>query len=233
MAGTIPPSPTSAWMMREGSSAWNSQPLPKMGGTTYGVQARSTLILAARPCNSSEAIRVDFTVNGFSTVPGQDLYVVGSVPELGSWDTTKAIKLNYVSSSQWSGPVFFFASKGAAIQYKYLWKQGGTTTYEGSDSRQYVAILSGVGGWPGVIANAELDPRVRNGALGFIGAVGAFGVVFLVRNFAQNAVRHVELFRQFSVNTGEVVGTGLFLIIVGMVVGAVGSAIAVSRFLDV
>jgi len=68
---------------------------------------------------------------------------------------------------------------------------------------------------------------------GLIGAVGAFGVVFLVRNFAQNAVRHVELFRQFSVNTGEVVGTGLFLIIVGMIVGALGSAIAVSRFLDV
>ena len=27
------------------------------------------------------------------------------------------------------------------------------------------------GGWPGVIANAELDPRLRNGALGFTGAV--------------------------------------------------------------
>ena len=37
-------------------------------------------------------------------------------------------------------------------------------------ARQYVAILSGVGGWPGAIANAEIDPRVRNGALGFIGA---------------------------------------------------------------
>ena len=35
---------------------------------------------------------------------------------------------------------------------------------------QYVAILSGVGGWPGAVANAEVDPRVRNGALGFTGA---------------------------------------------------------------
>src|SRR5579884_3910345 len=35
---------------------------------------------------------------------------------------------------------------------------------------QYVAILSGVGGWPGAVANAEIDPRVRNGALGFTGA---------------------------------------------------------------
>ena len=125
--------------------AWNSQPLAKMAGTTYGVQARSTLVLAARPCNSSEAIRVDFTVNGFTTVPGQDLYVVGSVPELGNWDTSKAIKLNWVSSSQWSGPVFFLASKGAAIQYKYIWKQGATTTYEGGSNRNYTVPSTGSG----------------------------------------------------------------------------------------
>jgi cell division transport system permease protein len=68
---------------------------------------------------------------------------------------------------------------------------------------------------------------------GLIGALGAFGVVFLVRNFAQHAVRHVELFHEFAVSTNEVVGTGIFLVIVGMLVGAVGSAIAVSRFLDV
>jgi PQQ-dependent dehydrogenase (methanol/ethanol family) len=35
---------------------------------------------------------------------------------------------------------------------------------------QYVAILCGIGGWPGAIANAPIDPRVRNGALGFAGA---------------------------------------------------------------
>ncbi|MBV8981158.1 MAG: ABC transporter permease [Acidimicrobiia bacterium] len=68
---------------------------------------------------------------------------------------------------------------------------------------------------------------------GLIGALGAFGVVYLVRNFAQHAVRHVELFHEFAVSTNEVIGTGIFLIVVGMIVGAVGSAIAVSRFLDV
>jgi glucose dehydrogenase len=47
---------------------------------------------------------------------------------------------------------------------------GQPVTYWGSDGMQYVAIMSGVGGWPGVIANAELDPRIRNGALGFTGA---------------------------------------------------------------
>jgi lanthanide-dependent methanol dehydrogenase len=47
---------------------------------------------------------------------------------------------------------------------------GQPVTYQGSDGRQYVAILSGVGGWPGVVADAQVDPRVRNAALGFAGA---------------------------------------------------------------
>jgi glucose dehydrogenase len=47
---------------------------------------------------------------------------------------------------------------------------GQPISYRGSDGQQYIAILSGVGGWPGVVANAEVDPRVRNSALGFTGA---------------------------------------------------------------
>ena len=60
---------------------------------------------------------------------------------------------------------------------KPLWKFhsgsgliGQPVTYQGADGVQYVAIVSGVGGWPGVVANAQVDPRVRNGALGFVGA---------------------------------------------------------------
>jgi PQQ-dependent dehydrogenase (methanol/ethanol family) len=47
---------------------------------------------------------------------------------------------------------------------------GQPVTYRGSDGNQYIAVLSGVGGWPGAIANSEIDARVRNGALGFNGA---------------------------------------------------------------
>jgi glucose dehydrogenase len=60
---------------------------------------------------------------------------------------------------------------------KLLWKFragsgfiGQPITYKGSDGRQYIAILDGVGGWSGAIAHADIDPRVRNGALGFTGA---------------------------------------------------------------
>jgi PQQ-dependent dehydrogenase (methanol/ethanol family) len=50
---------------------------------------------------------------------------------------------------------------------------GQPVTYQGKDGRQYIAMLSGVGGWAGAIANAgaDLDPQVRNGALGYSGAM--------------------------------------------------------------
>jgi alcohol dehydrogenase (cytochrome c) len=47
---------------------------------------------------------------------------------------------------------------------------GQPVTYNGADGAQYVAILSGAGGWPAALAAAKVDPRVRNAALGFVGA---------------------------------------------------------------
>jgi PQQ-dependent dehydrogenase (methanol/ethanol family) len=48
---------------------------------------------------------------------------------------------------------------------------GQPISYRGPDGRQYVAILSGVGGWAGAIVSAQLDPRDPTGALGFVNAV--------------------------------------------------------------
>lgn len=44
-------------------------------------------------------------------------------------------------------------------------------TYTGPDDKQYVAILSGVGGWAGAIVAGELDPDDPTAALGFVGAM--------------------------------------------------------------
>jgi alcohol dehydrogenase (cytochrome c) len=77
---------------------------------------------------------------------------------------------------------------------------GQPVTYMGSDGAQYVAILSGVGGWAGAIANSDIDPRVRAGALGYNGATqdlpaytsgGSSLLVFsLPRAAAQNKPRN-------------------------------------------
>ena len=45
---------------------------------------------------------------------------------------------------------------------------GQPTTYRGPDGRQYVAILSGVGGWAGAVVAGDLDVRDGTAALGFV-----------------------------------------------------------------
>ncbi|RWM75608.1 methanol/ethanol family PQQ-dependent dehydrogenase [Mesorhizobium sp.] len=48
---------------------------------------------------------------------------------------------------------------------------GQPVTYRGPDGHQYVAILSGVGGWAGAIVSGDLDPRDATAALGFANAM--------------------------------------------------------------
>ncbi|MFL6844035.1 MAG: PQQ-dependent dehydrogenase, methanol/ethanol family [Allosphingosinicella sp.] len=44
-------------------------------------------------------------------------------------------------------------------------------SYRGPDGRQYVAVLTGVGGWAGAIVSAQLDPRDPTAALGMVNAM--------------------------------------------------------------
>jgi PQQ-dependent dehydrogenase (methanol/ethanol family) len=45
---------------------------------------------------------------------------------------------------------------------------GQPISYRGPDGKQYVAVLSGVGGWSGAIVSGGLDPRDGTAALGFV-----------------------------------------------------------------
>ena len=48
---------------------------------------------------------------------------------------------------------------------------GQPISYRGPDGRQYIAVISGVGGWAGAIVAAKLDPRDPTAALGFVNAM--------------------------------------------------------------
>jgi PQQ-dependent dehydrogenase (methanol/ethanol family) len=49
---------------------------------------------------------------------------------------------------------------------------GQPISYRGPDGKQYVAVLSGVGGWPGAVVAGQLNPEDPTVALGFNGATG-------------------------------------------------------------
>lgn len=48
---------------------------------------------------------------------------------------------------------------------------GQPTTWRGPDGKQYVAVLSGVGGWAGAIVSGNIDARDGTSALGFVNAM--------------------------------------------------------------
>ena len=48
---------------------------------------------------------------------------------------------------------------------------GQPVSFRGPDGKQYVAVLSGVGGWPGSVVVNGLDTRDRTAGLGWGGAV--------------------------------------------------------------
>jgi len=41
-------------------------------------------------------------------------------------------------------------------------------SYRGPDGKQYIAVLSGIGGWAGAVVSGDLDIRDGNGANGFV-----------------------------------------------------------------
>jgi cell division transport system permease protein len=98
--------------------------------------------------------------------------------------------------------------------------------------RREVAVMKLVGGTNWFIRL----PFMLEGLLqGFIGAVLAFAAVYVGADQLQGAIRRstTGFFKSFSVSNPEIFATGTLMLIVGAAVGAIGSAIAVSRFLDV
>ena len=63
---------------------------------------------------------------------------------------------------------------------------GQPISYKGPDGHQYVAILSGVGGWAGAVVSGQLDPRDGSSALGFVNTMSD-----LVRRTTPGGTLHV------------------------------------------
>ncbi|MBV9224264.1 MAG: methanol/ethanol family PQQ-dependent dehydrogenase [Acidobacteriaceae bacterium] len=115
---------------------------------------------------------------------------------LSAWDPVKAKTVWSINETfpVWSGTVvtagdvvFYGTMDGwfkavDARNGKSLWQfkvgsgiVGQPVTYKGPDGKQYVAILSGVGGWAGAAVSGGLNGVDGTGALGFLNATSDLG----------------------------------------------------------
>jgi len=106
------------------------------GGIAGQYTAAPTPSWPAFSCSNKATVAVTFNVLTQTNV-GEDIYLVGSTAQLGSWDTSKAIKLNadrYVDRAPlWAGTLNLAA--GTKVEYKYLRKSGGVVTWESTANR--------------------------------------------------------------------------------------------------
>jgi len=116
----------------------------------------------------------------------------GNRGELSAWDPVKRAKAWSIKEDLplWSGTlatagdlVFYGTMDGwfKAVDARSgveLWRFktgsgiiGQPVSYRGPDGRQYIAVLSGIGGWAGAIVAGDLDPRDPTAVKGFAAAV--------------------------------------------------------------
>ncbi len=120
----------------------------------------------------------------------------GTRGEFMAWDPATGTK-KWGIKEKWSawggalstaGDVVFYGTMDGwfkavdARSGKELWKFkvgsgiiGSPMTYRGPDGKQYVAILSGIGGWSGLVVAGDLSTEDPTAALGAIGAFGDLG----------------------------------------------------------
>ncbi|MFH8768324.1 carbohydrate-binding module family 20 domain-containing protein [Streptomyces sp. NPDC017958] len=87
--------------------------------------------------NVADADATDVTFNETATTDwGTDVYVVGSLPALGSWSTSDAIPLSSASYPTWSKLVI--VPRSTSFAYKYVKKDGsGNVIWESGTNRSY------------------------------------------------------------------------------------------------
>jgi alpha-amylase len=105
------------------------------GNATVDVPSMSAVAIDANSLVSgggstppASKVGVDFKVNA-TTYFGQNVYVTGSIPELGNWDPNSAIPLSSATYPVWDATVQLPAN--TAVQYKYIEKNpDGSVTWE-------------------------------------------------------------------------------------------------------
>jgi alpha-amylase len=93
----------------------------------------STATLSDTWHGASSTVSATFGVNA-TTSYGQNVYVVGSIPALGSWNTANAVALSSASYPVWRGTVTL--PSNTAFEYKYIKKDpDGSVEWESGANR--------------------------------------------------------------------------------------------------
>jgi lanthanide-dependent methanol dehydrogenase len=142
---------------------WKSRPVSYVAGTPF---VGAEVVSKAGPGGN----RGEFTA--WDPVEGNAVWTIKE--DLPLWSGTMATAGGLVFYGTMDG--WFKAVDAKTGELKWQFRTGSgiigqPIAYRGPDGHEYVAILSGVGGWAGAIVSGDLDPRDPTGALGMNGVM--------------------------------------------------------------
>ncbi|RME09795.1 MAG: ATPase [Ardenticatenia bacterium] len=118
-------------------------------GNTITVNADGTASFSVPPMSAvaihanskvSNSVAVTFDVYA-TTYWGQNVYVVGNIPALGSWNTAQAVPLSASAYPHWRGTIQLPANTW--VEYKYIKKDGGSVVWESGGNRTFTTPSGG------------------------------------------------------------------------------------------
>lgn len=125
------------------TSAFPASQTPGSGQPTVPTSTRTTGPPASTTtgCAPATSVAVSFNERKVTSL-GQTVKIVGNIPALGNWDTSKAVALGasgYTSNNPvWSVSITFAA--GQSMQYKYIVvNTDGSVTWEADPNHSYTA----------------------------------------------------------------------------------------------
>jgi len=118
------------------------------GKVTVAIGPRQAIALhtgalgSTTPLKRASQVSVLFSVDATTTF-GENVFVVGSVPQLGNWDPSNAIPLDPVNYPVWGATVYLPPT--TMFQYKFIRKESnGNVVWESDPDRQATTPASGV-----------------------------------------------------------------------------------------
>ena len=162
--------------------------------SAYSPVTKMLYIPHANLCEDAEGLSANYIAGTPYVGSNVKMYAGpgGHRGEFDAWDPVAGKKIWTIKENfpVWSGAV---ATAGNVVFYgtmegwfkaidarsgQLLWQFkcgsgiiGQPVTFLGPDGKQYVSILSGVGGWSGAIVAGQLDPHDGTAALGFVNAM--------------------------------------------------------------
>ena len=84
---------------------------------------------AAHP--NSKITKKEFKINKiifqmkYNTQPGEDLGVIGSIPELGTWDQNRALRMNWNDGNIWKANINYDFNREKEFEFKFIFIENG------------------------------------------------------------------------------------------------------------